>query len=60
MTTKEWAEKNGLAEMYAEYEAECQLIADECMIEGYPSYGSTYDLRVEALRAEYPILFGDV
>lgn len=36
MTTKEWAEKNGLAEMYAEYEAECQLIADECMVEGIP------------------------
>ena len=29
MTTKEWAEKNGLAEMYAEYEAECPILFED-------------------------------
>lgn len=43
--------------LYAEYEAACERIAEECEEEGYPSHGSNYELRVERLRESYPELF---
>ena len=38
-----------LKELFEEYERECDIIAEECEAEGYPSHGSNYDLRCEAL-----------
>ncbi len=59
MGMREWAERNGLGEVYAEYLAECEAIAEQCEEEGYPSHGSNYELRVSRLRESYPELFGD-
>ncbi len=59
MGMKEWAERNGLGEVYAEYKADCEAIAEQCEEEGYPSHGSNYELRVARLRESYPELFGD-
>lgn len=59
MTLKKWAEENGYYELYNEYVEACDQIAEECEAEGYPSHGSNYELRVEALQASYPELFGD-
>lgn len=56
---KKWAEENGYADVYARYQQECQEIAEQCEAEGYPSYGSNYELRVEAIREYYPELFGE-
>lgn len=56
---KNWAEANGYGNLYAEYTARCEAIADQCEAEGYPANGSNYDLRVERLQADYPELFGD-
>ena len=36
-------------EKMAWYKAECEEISDQCVEEGYPSYGSNYGLRVEQL-----------
>jgi hypothetical protein len=47
------------AEALAEYDEECERIAEECAAEGYPSHGSNYDLRVEQLREYYPEIFGE-
>lgn len=41
----------------AEYAAECEAIAIQCAEEGYPSHGSNYDLRVEAIEGDYPEIF---
>lgn len=32
-----------------EYRDDCNDIADECVMEGYPSHGSNYELRCEDL-----------
>lgn len=56
---KKWAYENGYAELYEEYVEECAEISARCEEEGYPSHGSNYELRVEALREYYPELFGD-
>lgn len=50
--TKEYIE-----ELWEEFERECEEIADECAAEGFPSYGSNYELRVESLKEAYPELF---
>lgn len=44
-------------EALAEYIAECDSISDQCIEEGYPSHGSNYELRVEAIQPDYPELF---
>lgn len=35
------------------FDRECDLIAEECSREGYPSHGSNYDLRCEDLWNSY-------
>ena len=40
------------------YREDCDDIAKECAEEGYPSRGSNYDLRCEALKEYYDDLFG--
>lgn len=59
MSLREWAEKNGLGDVYAEYREKRDAIADQCEAEGYPSHGSNYELRVELLQSSYPELFGE-
>ena len=44
-------------EALSQYIAECDIIADQCSEEGYPSHGSNYELRVEAIQADYPEIF---
>lgn len=39
---------------------ECNDIADGCEEEGYPRYGSNYDLRRESLYREYAEMYPDV
>ena len=56
---KEWAEKNGLGEVYDEYLAEVEAIENDCEAEGYPGNGSNFELRVEELQKSYPEFFGD-
>lgn len=34
-------------ELYNQFLAECEEIADQCEEEGYPSHGSNYDLRCD-------------
>ena len=36
-------------ELYGQYLAECEEIAQECEDEGYPSRGSNYEIRCKAL-----------
>lgn len=36
-------------ELYNQYLAECEEIAQECEDEGYPSRGSNYEIRCKAL-----------
>ena len=43
----------------ADFQKECDEIAAQCVEEGYPSHGSNYDLRVEALKPYYPEIFGE-
>lgn len=57
MSLKEWAEVNGLTEVYNQYVEDCEEISEQCVQEGYPSRGSNYELRVEGLRQSYPELF---
>lgn len=56
---RKWAREHGLETLYDEYLDECRRISEECVAEGYPSHGSNYELRVEALQQDYPELFGD-
>ena len=51
-----------LKALQAEFDAECESIAEQCEAEGYPSHGSNYDLRVEQLMqtAYYAPLFEEV
>lgn len=51
--------KGNVDNMYDEFLARCDEIADECEAEGYPAHGSNYSLRVENLMREYPDLFSD-
>ena len=53
-----WNRTQELANLYNQYLAECEDIADQCELEGYPRNGSNYDLRVSELRKYYPELFG--
>lgn len=46
-------------EALKEYNEECELIAQECEEEGYPSHGSNYELRCSQLREDYPELFSN-
>lgn len=59
MEIEKWARANGLGDVYAEYLAECEAIAEQCEEEGYPSHGNNYELRVAQLQRYYPELFGD-
>lgn len=36
-----------MTKLYEEFEAECEAISEECEADGYPSHGSTYELRAE-------------
>ena len=57
MNLKEWAEANGLTDIYQQYIADREALAEECEAEGYPSHGSNYELRLDALQKRYPELF---
>lgn len=57
MSLKEWAIANSLEEVYNQYVADREAIAEECEAEGYPSHGSNYELRLENLQRMYPELF---
>lgn len=48
-----------LDDLYKDYLAECDAIAEQCVAEGYPSHGSNYELRVEQLKEYYPELFDE-
>lgn len=50
-----WEESR--AALWEEFWEACKEIADECVAEGFPSYGSNYELRVERLKETYPELF---
>ena len=39
--------KQKMDKLYEEFEEECEVISKECEADGLPSYGSTYELRVE-------------
>lgn len=55
MTKKEYNEY--ISKLEVEFNEACEDIADECYKEGLPTNGSTYDLRVDALKSDYPELF---
>ena len=42
-----------ICRLETEYAKECEDIAEQCEEEGYPSYGSNYELRCEAARKYY-------
>ena len=50
-------------EMMAEIRQELQEISEQCVREGYPSHGSNYDLRAQAVydwyQEAYPELWED-
>lgn len=46
-------QKAEIEALWREYDAECEDIADICEAEGYPRYGSNYDLRCENTRKFY-------
>lgn len=46
-------QKAELKALWREYDEECECIADLCESEGYPRYGSNYELRCDNLREEY-------
>ena len=56
-TLKDWAYKNGFGALYENYSKDCDEIAAQCAEEGYPAYGSNYELRIENLKRDYPELF---
>lgn len=39
--------------LIADYEKECESISIDCEAEGWPPYGSNYDLRCTALWEDY-------
>lgn len=44
---------NQINALYAQYNLDCEDIAVQCVEEGYPAYGSNYDLRCASLWEEY-------
>ena len=54
MKLKEWAEANGLSDVYAEYEEEC-----ESLREFYGDHTDDLELAISQLQEHYPELFGD-
>ena len=42
-----------ICRLESEYAQECEKIADQCAAEGYPPYGSNYELRCENARRYY-------
>lgn len=42
-----------ICRLESEYAQKCEEIADQCSAEGYPSWGSNYDLRCENARRYY-------
>ncbi len=56
---KEWANNNGLADVYTAYEADVDAMVEGLQAEGLPTSGSTYEVRLAAIRERYPELFGD-
>ena len=56
-TLKDWAYKNGFGALYENYSKDCDEISAQCVEEGYPAYGSNYELRIENLKRDYPELF---
>jgi len=56
---KEWANNNGLADVYTAYEADVDAMVEGLQAEGLPTSGSTYEVRLEAIRERYPELFGE-
>lgn len=46
-------------EALAEYNADCEAIAEQCEAEGYPANGNNYELRCSQLEQDYPELFGE-
>lgn len=42
-----------ICRLEADYDEDCQLISDECVEEGYPAYGSNYEIRCESRRKGY-------
>lgn len=58
-TLREWAKHHNIENVYDQYLEEKHMIAEQCEAEGYPSHGSNYELRVEALQERYPELFDD-
>lgn len=56
---KKWAYEHGLGDLYEEYKAARDEIAEECAAEGYPSHGNSYELRLAVLQEGYPEFFGD-
>lgn len=39
--------------LFSDYKKECENIAINCEAEGYPAYGSNYDLRCSQLWEDY-------
>lgn len=56
---KEWAQENGFSDVYAAYEADVDAMVEGLQAEGLPTAGSTYEVRLAAIRERYPELFGD-
>lgn len=46
-------QKEEIEDLWREYAEECEVIADMCEAEGYPRYGSNYELRCSNARAYY-------
>lgn len=42
-----------ICELEADFEKECEEIAFQCELEGYPAHGSNYELRCEDARKYY-------
>lgn len=47
------ADIDELCSLETQYRQECDMIADACTEEGYPSNGSNYDLRCQSVREDY-------
>ena len=47
------ADIEAICELEADFEEECEEIAFQCELEGYPAHGSNYELRCESARKYY-------
>lgn len=54
------ADINEICKLEEAYLAECEAIAEECVAEGYPSYGDNYELRCESARTYYDEQIADI